>query len=141
VQLEILDEGRQGILLEGDHGRIFVNRGVLDGAPVAALASAPLRPNDYRLYDFDNLDRPQREGKLDAIINHMGNFFDCVRERRRPISDVEGAHRTVSTCHIANIALRLGRPLQWDPRLELFVNDAEANTWLKREQRAGYEIV
>lgn len=141
VQLEILDEGRQGILLEGDQGRIFVNRGVLDGAPVAALASAPLRPNDYRLYDFDNLDRPQREGKLDAIINHMGNFFDCVRERRRPISDVEGAHRTVSTCHIANIALRLGRPLQWDPRSELFVNDAEANTWLKREQRAGYEIV
>jgi hypothetical protein len=36
--------------------------------------------------------------------------------------------------------MRLGRSLQWDPDAEAFVDDAEANTWLNREQRAGYEV-
>jgi hypothetical protein len=36
------------------------------------------------------------------------------------------------------IALRLGRKLQWDPKDEQFVNDAEANKWVAREMRSGY---
>jgi hypothetical protein len=46
----------------------------------------------------------------------------------------------VSTCHLANIAMRLGRKLQWDPEQERFVGDAEADTWLQREQRKPYQI-
>jgi len=71
----------------------------------------------------------------------MGNFFDCIQTRRTPISDVVSQHRSVSTCHLANIAIRLGRKLQWDPAKEEFVGDAEANRWLRREQRKGYEVV
>ncbi|MCA9081644.1 MAG: gfo/Idh/MocA family oxidoreductase, partial [Planctomycetaceae bacterium] len=61
--------------------------------------------------------------------------------RRQTISDLESQHRSVSVCHLGNISMRLGRPLKWDPQAELFVDDAEANTWLKREQRAGFEVV
>jgi hypothetical protein len=70
----------------------------------------------------------------------MGNFFDCVRERKQPLSDVHGQHRSVSVCHLANISMRLGRKLTWNPDVEEFVGDAEANTWLQREQRKGFEI-
>ena len=60
---------------------------------------------------------------------------------KTPISDVEGQHRSVSTCHLANISLRIGRNLKWDPNKEIFIGDADANAkWLKREQRKGYEI-
>ena len=45
VELEILDDGRNGILFEGDHGRIFVNRGSVSGQPVEELADDPL-PRD-----------------------------------------------------------------------------------------------
>lgn len=131
--------GDNGILFTGDAGRLFVNRGKITGAPVEALKTQPLHREDWKVYDYDNLERPARAGKLDAIINHMGNFFDCVQSRRTPISDVMSSHRTVSTCHLGNISMRLGRPLKWDPVKEEFMDDKEANTWLKREQRKGFE--
>ncbi len=140
VELEVLDEGRNGILFEGETGRIFANRGALSGDPVEALASDPLPREKYVLYPHDNLDRPPRYGKLDAIINHMGNFYDCVRTRNKPLADVASQHRSVSTCHLANISMRLGRKLQWDPAAEQFIGDDEANTWLSRPQRKGFEI-
>ena len=111
------------------------------GKPLEELASSQLPREEFSVYDFDNHDRPERVGKLDAIINHMGNFFDCIESRKRPISDVESQHRSVSTCHLGNIAMRLARSLTWDPKAEQFVGDDEANQWLKRTQRSGYEIV
>ena len=140
VEMVVLDHGRNGILFEGTEGRIFVNRGTLDGKPVEALADKPLPREQFKLYPFDNLARPPREGKLDAIINHMGNFFDCVASRRQPISDVASQHRSVSTCHLGNISMRLRRPLKWNPQTETFVGDEEANTFLSRPQRKGFEV-
>lgn len=141
VELTIADNGRNGVLFTGTDGRIFVNRGTVDGTPIDNLASNPLPREAFTLYDNDNLSRPERTGKLDAIINHMGNFFDCVRDRRTPLSDIEGQHRSVTTCHLGNISMKLGRPLTWDPVTESFPDDAEANALLSREQRTGFEVV
>ena len=46
---------------------------------------------------------------------HHRDFLDCVRTRARTIAAPEVAHRSTTICHIANICLRLGRKLQWDP--------------------------
>ena len=140
VVMTVLDNGRNGIMFTGSDGRIFVNRGTVEGKPVEDLADAPLGRDRFTLYDFDNLERPERVGKLDAIVNHMGNFFDCVRERRKPISDVVSQHRSVSTCHLGNISMHLGRALKWDPQAEVFPADDEANKLLSREQRKGFEV-
>ncbi len=140
IELLVRDEGRRGIMFEGDAGRIFVNRGGINGKPVEDLAQNPLPRSEFTLYENDNLDRPARKGKLDAIINHMGNFYDCCQSRKTPISDVLSQHQSVTTCHLANISMRLGRPLRWNPEAEEFEGDAEANQWLSREQRKGYEI-
>jgi len=143
--LEVLESPRgeytrNGIMFEGEAGRIFVNRGTVAGKPVEDLAANPLERDAFQLYTHDNLDRPIRTGKLDAIKNHMGNFYDCTLSRKTPISDVVSQHRSVSVCHLGNIAMRLGRSLRWDPDAERFVGDAEADGWLKREQRAGFEV-
>ena len=140
VELLIRDNGRNGIMFEGDAGRIFVNRGGVNGKPVEDLPQRPLPRDQFALYSHDNLDRPERRGKLDAIINHMGNFYDCCQTRNVPISSVLSQHQSVTTCHLANISLRMGRPLRWNPQAERFVGDAEADGWLSREQRKGYEI-
>ena len=71
----------------------------------------------------------------------MANFFDCVRTGNTPISDVASQHRAATTCHLVNISIRLGRKLTWDPQQERFVGDDEANRYLVREQRKGFEIV
>ncbi len=72
--------------------------------------------------------------------NHMGNFFECIADGGKTISDVWSHHRSVSLCHLANIAMRVDRPLQWDPVKEAFVKDAEANAMTSRIQREGYQI-
>lgn len=140
VVMTVMDEGRNGILFTGTKGRIFVNRGTVSGAPVEALAKQPFQRREFSLYAHDNLRRPERVGKLHAIENHMGNFFDCVQSRQRPISDVESQHRSATTCHLGNISLRLGRTLKWDPKSETFPEDQEANEMVRREQRKGFEI-
>jgi predicted dehydrogenase len=140
VELVVAEQGRTGVLLEGEKGRIFVNRGTLSGEPVEQLRDDPLPRSSYQLYDFDNLDRPERLGKLDAIVNHMGNFFDCVRTRRMPLSDGESQHRSATTCHLVNLSIRLRRPLKWDAAKEQIVGDPQANAWLGREQRQGFEV-
>jgi len=141
VEMTVRDTGRNGVMFTGSEGRIFVNRGSLSGTPVEELNSHPLPREAYKLYGHDNLDRAPRMGKLDAIKNHMGNFFDCVRTRKQPLSDVAGQHRSVSVCHLGNIAMRLGRPLRWDAEEERFTGDEQANRYLSREQRKGFEIV
>ncbi|MBX3448074.1 MAG: Gfo/Idh/MocA family oxidoreductase [Planctomycetaceae bacterium] len=140
VKMSILDHGRNGILFTGTEGRIFANRGSITGKPVEDLATSPLGREQFQIYDFDNFDRPERSGKLDAIINHMGNFFDCIATRRTPISDVENQHRSISTCHLGNLAMKLGRPLKWNPDREEFIDDDEANRLRSRPQREGFEI-
>jgi len=140
VVMTVSDTGRNGVMFIGSEGRIFVNRGTISGKPVEDLEQQPLPRDQFKLYAHDNLSRPERMGKLDSIINHMGNFFDCTQSRQTPISDVVSQHQSVTTCHLGNIAMRLGRPLKWDPQAEQFVGDEEANKWLRREPRQGYEL-
>ncbi|MEM6980472.1 MAG: Gfo/Idh/MocA family oxidoreductase [Planctomycetota bacterium] len=140
VTLEVRDTGRRGILFEGDQGRLFVNRGTLAGVAVDQLGTHPLDRDQYQLYSHDYSDRPPRSGKLDAIVNHMGNFFDCIETRQTPISDIESQHRSATTCHLANISMRLGRPITWDPVGEQIEGDTEASSMMRRPQRSGFEV-
>lgn len=71
---------------------------------------------------------------------HIQNWLDCIKTRERPNADVEIGHRSISVCHLANIARLVGRPLAWDPDREIFPNDAEANTYLDRPKREGFEL-
>jgi predicted dehydrogenase len=141
VTMTVADTGRNGVMFTGSDGRLFVNRGTISGKSVEDLAAKPLPRERFTVYANDNLSRPERSGKLDAIINHMGNFFDCVESRKTPISDVASQHRSVSTCHLGNISMWLGRSLKWDPQKEEFPDDSAANARLRRNQRAGYEVV
>lgn len=135
VRMTVLDEGTNGITFIGSRGQIFVNRGRI------TTKAKQIQREKFKLYDYDNVYRPARMGKYDSLINHMGNFFDCIRSRKQPISDVESQHQSAVTCHLGNISMRLGRPLKWNADKGLFVDDKEANQWLSREQRRGFEVV
>ena len=121
-----------GVLFEGSQGRLFVNRGKLTGKAVDELADRPL-PEDAITKAY--------KGKTPQGGNaHMQNFFECIETRENPISDVWTHHRAMTTCHLANIAIRLGRPLKWNPETQHIEGDDAAAAWERRTQRAGYEI-
>ncbi len=71
---------------------------------------------------------------------HMQDWLDCIRSRKQPVADVEIGHRSVTLCHLANITRLAGRPLRWDPQREVFVGDDEANGYLERPRRRGFEL-
>jgi predicted dehydrogenase len=129
IPLIITSEGDNGILFEGTKGRFFVNRGKLVGKPVEDLESNPLP-----------------EGAVEEVYggavseNHTANFVDAMRSRKQPISDVWTHNRMLEICHLANIAIRLGRELKWDPAKREIVGDKQANEFLARESREGYEV-
>ncbi|MBN1491613.1 MAG: Gfo/Idh/MocA family oxidoreductase [Phycisphaerae bacterium] len=71
---------------------------------------------------------------------HIQNWIDCIKTRQKPNADVEIGHRSISVCHLANIVRQIGRPLRWDPVKEIFPDDAEANAYVDRPRRKGWEL-
>jgi hypothetical protein len=72
--------------------------------------------------------------------NHYTDWLDAIRKRTKPICDIETGCRSVSVCHLGNIAYRLGRPLKWDPQREVFIGDAEADRLLSRAMRSPWHL-
>lgn len=129
VELIITSEGDNGILFEGTEGRFFVNRGKITGKPVEDLKDKPLPEGAIeQVYG----------GKVSA--NHTANFIEGMKSRKQPISDVWSHNRMLEICHLSNIAMRLGRELKWDPVKREIIDDAQANSFLARESRQGFEI-
>ncbi len=77
--------------------------------------------------------------EYDQFRRHAQNFLECIRSRREPISDLDGAHRVVTACHLANLSLRLGRKLRWDAERETVVEDREAQAMLERAYRTPWD--
>jgi len=127
-----LTSGPNELIIEGEKGKIRVNRGGLTGKPVEEIMSTD-EGKEWLAEETEKLYR----GKPTA---HMVNFFSCVKSRELPISDVFTHHRSVSVCHLANIAMLLGRKLIWNPKKEDFEGDEQASSMLSREQRKGFEI-
>ncbi|MHB8900508.1 MAG: hypothetical protein ACYC6Y_17280 [Thermoguttaceae bacterium] len=71
---------------------------------------------------------------------HLQNWIDSIKTRAEPSAPVEVGHRSVTVCHLAGIARRLGRKLRWDPRREVFLGDEEANRLLDRPRRPGWDL-
>lgn len=129
IPLIITSEGDNGILFEGTTGRFFVNRGKLTGKPVEDLETNPL-PEDAieKVYG----------GPISE--NHTANFTEAMKSRKQPVSDVWSHNRMLEICHLSNIAMRLNRPVNWDAAKREITGDDEANSFLSRENRKGYEI-
>ena len=129
VEMIITSEGDNGIMLEGTKGRFFVNRGKIVGKPVEDLKDNPLP--DGAIEDVYG-------GKVSE--NHTANFIEGMNSRKQPISDVWTHNRMLEICHLSNIAMRLDRELKWDPARREIIGDSQANSFLSRESRKGYEI-
>jgi predicted dehydrogenase len=127
----VLNSDKNALRIEGDKGAIIVDRRRLLGKPVQDLSK---NEREWLRQETVRLCRGKQPG------NHMTNFFECVKDRSLPVSDVFTHHRALSACHLCNIAVRLQRRLQWDPVCEDFLGDSEASALLTRQQREPYTI-
>lgn len=130
VEMTVTSRSDNGVLFEGERGKLFVNRGKITGTPIE-----------------ENWDKDQfTEADVTALYKgkpfegHKQNFYRCIREGGQPVSDVASHLITMNTCHLAAIAARLGRSITWNPAAEVITGDEQAAAMTARTPRAGYEI-
>ena len=129
IEMHVTSRGDNGILFEGDKGRLFVNRGKITGKPIEENWDEDRFTDEdvTRLYNG----KPH-EG-------HKQNFFRCIAEGGLPVSDVFSHVQAMNTCHLTAIAARLGRTIRWDPESEKILGDEQATALASRQPRAGFE--
>ncbi|HPC93990.1 MAG TPA: Gfo/Idh/MocA family oxidoreductase [Sedimentisphaerales bacterium] len=113
-----------GTVWYGEKGWIHVDRGRQATNP-PELWNEKIGPGEIRLYESRD---------------HQQNFLDCVKTRKKTITPIEVAYRSISVGHLGEIAMLLGRKVQWDPDKQVFVNDDTANRMLSRPMRAPWHL-
>jgi predicted dehydrogenase len=123
---------RRGIHARASHGTHFIgDKGWITVDRSALLAS------DRRLQSRD-MEVSANEIHLRRPKSHMRDFLDCIRSRATAISPLEAAIRSDTISHLGDIAIRLARPLRWDPAAEKIIGDDEATAMLDRPLRAKW---
>lgn len=113
-----------GVTFHGERGSMHVDRGKIKSDPDDLVKEA-LTKDDVHLY---------------VSKNHHANWLECIKSRELPICDVEIGHRSSTVCHLGNIAVRIGRPLKWDPATEQILGDTEAASMLSRPYRSPWKL-
>lgn len=120
ITVRLANGNRGGAIFIGTKGKMEIFRGNLTSNP-PEIAQELLK-------------------KKIQIQDHVDNWLSCILTGERPVADIAIGRRSAAICHLLNIARLLGHNLQWDPEKELFIDDNEANTYLSREVRKGYEL-
>jgi hypothetical protein len=110
--------------ITGEKGKVEISRGGLSTTP-EGLKQSRIGPDEVRLYDSPN---------------HMANFIECVRTRRRTVAPIEVAVLSDSITQLSMIALWTGRKIRWDAQQESIVNDPGASQLLTRALRAPWHL-
>jgi hypothetical protein len=106
----------------GDKGWIHVKRGGLKASDPKILEEV-IGANETRLYESRD---------------HHQNFLDCIKTRKETITPIDIASRSISVGHLGEIAMLLGRKVQWDPDKQEFVNDEAADRMMTRPMRSPW---
>ena len=124
-----LKSGPDFIVFHGEKGRMKMRRNHFETDPPGLISNGPDAAAIDKWKGGGHVARPHLENWLDAICNGA------------PLNaPVEAGHRTVTICHLANIARELNRPLRWDPVRENFTEDAAADDSLTRRRRNGFSL-
>jgi len=140
VKMIVSNELPNGIKFIGSKGWVFVTRGnyvATASDPVEQSGSKPLTASDPKI--LTSKIGPDEIHLYESNDQH-GNWLECVKTRKQPISPIEIGHRACSACLLHHITMKLERKIHWNPIKEIFINDDEANAMLSRAQRWPYVI-
>jgi predicted dehydrogenase len=94
-------------------------------------------------YELDKFPEDNTEPQIEkhvapAIRQHMKDFLTAIDSRSKPVADIEEGYISSSCCILANLAMKLGRTLEWDAAAGKIKGDEEANRLLRRAYRAPW---
>jgi hypothetical protein len=118
------EPGDHGTTFHGTEGWVSVRRGAMHLSD-EKLRRVKLKDTDVRLYNSSD---------------HMANFIECIKTRKKTISPIENAVQSDLISHLSNAAIRLGRPINWDPAKEQIIGDDTAAQSINRKIRSPWSV-
>jgi predicted dehydrogenase len=130
-----------GATFYGEKGMLKAGVMSYDFYPAGKNESADHKPVTYELeqYPEDKTEEALEKHVAPAIRVHMKDFLKAIANRSKPVADIEQGYISTTSCILANLSMKLGRSLTWDPAAGRIVNDAEANKLLLRPYRAPWK--
>jgi len=147
-------DGAPGLSFYGPKGSLSIGRGGFQTEPDEIIPPSNTVPQFTGDHPSGGPERVEEKGprqnwtedlddssgdSREQFKLHVADFLEAIRSRRQPVSDLEAGHRVATHCHLANLSLRLGRRLEWDPDTEEILNDHEASSMLVRPYRAPWD--
>jgi predicted dehydrogenase len=129
-----------GVVFHGSEGQVKVNRGKFElwlGGEQKTRPDAKVK---------DEADRIEKEYLADAKVRlytstaHNSDWLASIRTRKPPICDVEVGARSVSVCHLVNLAYYHGQKMKWNPKSEKFTGGTGNRAWLDVPHRGAWKV-
>ena len=73
-----------------------------------------------------------------ATRKHFSDFLEAIETNREPVASLTEGHISTASCLLANLSMKLGRPLSYDPAARVVKGDLEATDLLSRPYRKGW---
>jgi hypothetical protein len=74
-----------------------------------------------------------------ATRAHMLNFLNAIETKGRPVADIEEGHISTASCILANMSMKTGRPVVYDPKKRIIDGDPEMTALLRRPYRQQWK--
>lgn len=94
-------------------------------------------PEEFKWKDVTDLGDGSNSNSTQVLVR---NFLSCIKSGNAPLCPLEEGHRSTSFAHLANIALKMQRRLEWDAEAEKFTNCDEANKLLHYQYRSPWKL-
>ncbi len=143
--IEVIHKDGFGVHFYGSAGEVKVNRGrfefYLDGKKIAGHTD---REEGTSL--MTELQRTEEEYLKNAKVklydsrSHTRDFLDCMKSRKRPITNEEVGGRTAICCHLMNQAYYNHASIQWKPKRMRLAGGGGNPAWLTRDYRAPWNV-
>ena len=134
--VEMVHATGNGVTFYGRDGKVNVNRGQFR----FWLGDKQIADNRKQCQQVEEQYLSDAKVRLYRSSDHKKDFLDCVRSRTRPNADVEIGARTVTVCHLVNLAYQHNQVMQWNPFREQFVNGKGDKAWLDVAHRTPYTL-
>jgi predicted dehydrogenase len=129
---------RWGATLYGDKGTLQASVYAYRFEPVEGQAFEREVVLELDEYPEDRTEEGIEPFSVPAIRRHLQDFLECRQTGARPVADIEEGYISSTACILGNVAMQVGRTLQWDQDEGRIVGDDEANALLRRPYRAPW---
>ncbi len=139
-----------GVHFYGADGEVLVNRGkfkmIHKGEVIASYTGDKTNEEEKKTSCMAQVQKAERAFLKDASVklyeskNHLNDFLECVKLRKKPITSEQVGGHSAICCHLMNQSYYHGQKIKWNPKKFTFVGGTGDPKWLTRDYRGSWKV-